>query len=37
MCYLRNNMVTFFEASLETISVHHVGNQTQEEMYALSD
>ncbi|MEO3406713.1 nucleoid-associated protein [Mucilaginibacter sp. CAU 1740] len=30
-------MVTFFEASLETISVHHVGNQTQEEMYALSD
>lgn len=30
-------MVTFFEASLETISVHHVGNQSQEEMYALSD
>ncbi|HEY9195752.1 MAG TPA: nucleoid-associated protein, partial [Mucilaginibacter sp.] len=30
-------MVTFFEASLETISVHHVGNQSQEEMYALSE
>jgi hypothetical protein len=30
-------MVTFFEASLDTISVHHVGNQSQGEMYALSD
>lgn len=30
-------MVTFFEASLKTISVHHVGNQSQEEMYALSE
>jgi hypothetical protein len=30
-------MVTFFEASLDTISVHHVGNQSQSEMYALSD
>jgi hypothetical protein len=30
-------MVTFFEASLDTISVHHVGNPTQNEMYALSD
>lgn len=30
-------MVTAFEASLETISVHHIGNQTVGEMYALSD
>jgi hypothetical protein len=30
-------MVTFFEASLDTISVHHVGNQSQSEMYSLSD
>ena len=30
-------MVTFFEASLETVSVHHIGNQAQNEMYALSD
>ncbi|HWZ36359.1 MAG TPA: nucleoid-associated protein [Mucilaginibacter sp.] len=30
-------MVTAFEASLDTISVHHVGNQAQGEMYALSD
>ncbi|RFZ84202.1 nucleoid-associated protein [Mucilaginibacter terrenus] len=30
-------MVTFFEASLDLVSVHHVGNQTQGEMYALSD
>ncbi|MBK0378708.1 nucleoid-associated protein [Mucilaginibacter segetis] len=30
-------MVTFFEASLDTISVHHMGNPTQNEMYALSD
>ncbi|QXV67680.1 nucleoid-associated protein [Mucilaginibacter sp. 21P] len=29
-------MVTFFEASLGIISVHHVGNQSQGEMYALS-
>lgn len=29
-------MITFFEASLDTISVHHVGNQSQGEMYALS-
>ncbi len=30
-------MVTFFEASLATVSVHHVGNQSQSEMYSLSD
>src|SRR6187402_3652014 len=30
-------MVTFFEASLDTISVHHVGNQSQSEMYSLSE
>src|ERR1700710_155354 len=30
-------MVTFFEASLDIISVHHIGNQAQNEMYALSD
>lgn len=30
-------MVTAFEASLDTISVHHIGNQTVGEMYALSD
>jgi hypothetical protein len=30
-------MVTFFEASLDTISVHHVGNQAAGEMYSLSD
>lgn len=30
-------MVTSFEASLDTISVHHVGNQALSEMYALSD
>ena len=30
-------MVTFFEASLDTISVHHVGNQSQSEMYVLSE
>lgn len=30
-------MVTFFEASLDTISVHHVGNQSQGELYALSE
>ncbi|TSJ39131.1 nucleoid-associated protein [Mucilaginibacter corticis] len=29
-------MVTSFEASLNTISVHHVGNQALSEMYALS-
>jgi hypothetical protein len=30
-------MVTYFEASLDTIAVHHVGNSSQNEMYALSD
>ncbi|MVN92738.1 nucleoid-associated protein [Mucilaginibacter aquatilis] len=30
-------MVTSFEASLQTISVHHVGNPLQDERYALSD
>jgi len=30
-------MVTFFEAELNKISVHHVGNKSQNEMYALSD
>jgi hypothetical protein len=30
-------MVTFFEASLDTISVHHVGNQSQSEIYSLSE
>jgi hypothetical protein len=30
-------MVTFFEASLETVSVHRIGNQAQNEMYALSE
>ncbi len=30
-------MVTFFEASLDTISVHHVGNSSQSEMYSLSE
>jgi 37-kD nucleoid-associated bacterial protein len=30
-------MVTYFEASLDTVSVHHIGNQSQNEMYALSD
>ena len=30
-------MVTYFEASLDTISVHHVGNPSIDEMYALSD
>jgi hypothetical protein len=30
-------MVTFFEAALDRISVHHVGNQSQNEMYALSE
>jgi hypothetical protein len=30
-------MVTAFEAYLDTISVHHVGNQAQSEMYALSE
>jgi hypothetical protein len=30
-------MVTFFEASLNVISVHHVGNSGQNELYALSD
>jgi hypothetical protein len=30
-------MVTFFEASLDTIAIHHVGNSSQNEMYSLSD
>ncbi|HEY8931596.1 MAG TPA: nucleoid-associated protein [Mucilaginibacter sp.] len=30
-------MVTFFEASLNTISVHHVGNPSINELYSLSD
>jgi hypothetical protein len=30
-------MVTSFEASLQSISVHHVGNPLQDERYALSD
>ncbi|WP_158992827.1 nucleoid-associated protein [Mucilaginibacter sp. L196] len=30
-------MVTFFEASLDTISVHHVGNPSHNEFYALSN
>jgi hypothetical protein len=30
-------MVTFFEAALNKISVHHVGNRSQSEMYALSE
>jgi hypothetical protein len=30
-------MVTFFEASLNVISVHHVGNQAASEMYSLSE
>src|ERR1700748_932344 len=30
-------MVTYFEASLETVSVHHIGNQAQGELYALSE
>jgi hypothetical protein len=30
-------MVTSFEAYLDTISVHHVGNRAQSEMYSLSD
>jgi hypothetical protein len=30
-------MVTYFEASLDTISVHHVGNPSINEMYVLSD
>ncbi len=30
-------MISYFEASLETVSVHHIGNQAQSEMYALSE
>ena len=30
-------MVSYFEASLDTVSVHHIGNQSQNEMYALSE
>jgi hypothetical protein len=29
-------MVSYFEASLNTVSVHHIGNQSQNEFYALS-
>src|SRR3569833_681383 len=29
-------MVSYFEASLDTVSVHHIGNQSQNEFYALS-
>src|SRR5471030_2943531 len=29
-------MVTYFEATLDIISVHHIGNSSQNEMYALS-
>jgi hypothetical protein len=29
-------MVTYFEASLDSVSVHHVGNQALSEMYSLS-
>jgi len=30
-------MVTYFEASLQTLSVHNIGNSSQQELYALSD
>ncbi len=30
-------MVTFFEASLEQLSVHRVGNKLRNEFYSLSD
>ncbi|HTD98334.1 MAG TPA: nucleoid-associated protein [Mucilaginibacter sp.] len=30
-------MVSYFEASLDTVSVHHIGNQSQNELYALSE
>ena len=30
-------MVTFFEAALDAVAIHHVGNPTQNEMYSLSD
>src|SRR5665213_302410 len=30
-------MISFFEASLDVVSVHHVGNQSLGELYALSD
>ncbi len=30
-------MITFFEAALNTVAVHRVGNPLQDEMYALSD
>lgn len=29
-------MVSYFEASLDTVSVHHIGNRSQNEFYALS-
>jgi hypothetical protein len=30
-------MITFFEASLHRVSIHHIGNQSQNEFYSLSD
>ena len=30
-------MISFFEASLDQISVHRVGNKVQDEFYILSD
>jgi len=30
-------MITYFEAGLEILSVHHIGNSSQNEMYSLSD
>jgi hypothetical protein len=30
-------MISFFEASLGTVSVHHIGNKLQDEHYSLSD
>lgn len=30
-------MVTFFDASLEQLSIHHVGNKSQDEFYVLSE
>src|ERR1700761_4228539 len=30
-------MITYFEADLNILSVHHIGNSSQNEMYSLSD
>src|SRR5665213_2715216 len=30
-------MVSHFEASLNTVSIHHIGNQSQNELYVLSE